>query len=400
MTALHPAGHNVLPRDNPDWTALEAHYAHQPPALTVVFLERSGIDRLRTKSPHTLYIYRHAVPGKDNDDDVQVTYPDAAGFVDYLHARAPDGAALSLGNEPGGNLAVLAAWTISALNRCDELGRIGVALNLSYGNPEPGDWTGALKPVLDRLANTHHILGLHEYWSPGTLGKGYWTSRWVGHIPRSVRVAITELGALGWNDQRTDLNARKGWRKLDNYPASAYATDLKAVIDDYLTQPNFVGACIFSAGNWNGCETGEDLYDELEKYEASIPMPDTPDYGTPMLNGTMTLLGDTKGVNFRKTPSAGGTFLGVTFRGGEKVSYGSKAWEGWWQVMYNDGVLGYVSATYAQPTGGQVDDADPHPPVELPELTFDLEERVNRTDLATFLRALADVIEHGVIQTS
>lgn len=401
-TLLHPAGHNVLPRDNPRWAELIAHYQRNQPAISVSFLERSGIDRLREVSPHTLYIYRHAVSGKDNDDDVQDTFENAAGFVDYLNSLAPTGAALYLGNEPKGNWGKLAVWTIAALNRCDQLGRVGVALNLSYGNPEPEVWRGELKPVLDRLANTKHILGLHEYWTPGTLGNGYWTNRWVGNIPYSVKVAITELGALGWNEDRTDLNARKGWRLLPNYPANKYAAEIRVVIDAYLKQPNFIGACIFSAGNWHGCETGKDLYDELEAYKVGVTMPETTPplpagYGTKLVNGTMTLMNATA-VNFRKLPSASAAVAGTSFKGGESVNYWSQSSAGWWKVE-RGGVIGYVSAEYAKPVDGVVDDVDPFPPVTIPLPELDLSENERRNS-AIALRWLADLVETGVIKTS
>ena len=91
----HAVGYNVLPRNEVDWNALEAHYARHRPALSVVFLESPAIERLRQHSPNTLYIYRDAIPGdpRGNDDDAQDRM-DAVPFVDMLHARAPSGAAL------------------------------------------------------------------------------------------------------------------------------------------------------------------------------------------------------------------------------------------------------------------------------------------------------------------
>ena len=68
---MHAVGYNCLPRNGIDWAAIETHYERHQPALSVVFLEPSGIERLSAKSPNTLYVYRHHIPGLDNDDDAQ-----------------------------------------------------------------------------------------------------------------------------------------------------------------------------------------------------------------------------------------------------------------------------------------------------------------------------------------
>jgi hypothetical protein len=55
-----------------------------------------------------------------------------------------------------------------------------------------------------------------------------------------------------------------------------------------------------------------------------------------------------------------------------------------------------VSAQYVQITASAI---DPHPPVYLPDLEFDLDGRISRPNLAKFLRALADLIEFGVLES-
>lgn len=276
----HAVGCNILPRNEVDWIALEAHYARHRPALSVVFLEPPAIERLRQHSPDTLYIYRDAIPGdpRGNDDDAQDRM-DAIAFVDMLHAKAPPGAALYLGNEPTGNWGKVAAWTVEALNRCDQLGRIGVALNLSYGNPKPEDWKGALKPVLDRLAGTRHILGLHEYWAPGNLGDGYWTNRWNDHIPDAVQVGLTEIGALKQVtvDGVEQLDARTGWTLLPGYSAAQYGSEIRQVIDKARLKRNFRGAALFCVGKWHGCEVNAAVFQEMEQYAAPIIVQSAPD---------------------------------------------------------------------------------------------------------------------------
>lgn len=394
---MHAVGYNILPRNGIDWTALETHYERHYPSISVVFLEPSAINRLRAKSPNTLYIYRHHIPGFDNDDDGQDRM-DAVAFVDMLHGLAPAGEALYLGNEPTGNWGKLASWTIAALNRCDQLGRTGVALNLAYGNPEPEVWKRELKPVLDRIANTRHILGLHEYFASRILGKGYWTQRWVGHIPQNVKVAITELGALE-HVSGAVLNARKGWRRLPNYPANAYAADIRAVVDDYRRQPNFIGAAIFSVGVWEGCEVGKEIFDEMEQYdgEITVTQPTPPEsYGQKMLGGKLTLV-DASKVNFRSTPDTTRAPI-AQFEGGEWVNFWSNPVDGWRKVEFG-GAVGFVAERYTAISGG-LPAPDSTTPVfsDLPVAEL-LGTPELRRQHAQLLRLYADYVEHGAQET-
>jgi len=388
---MHSAGYNVLPRNGVDWPALEAHYQRHQPAASVVFLEPSAIDRLRVQSPRTLFIYRDAVPGFDNDDDAQVRWPAANKFVDYLHAKAPPGAAFYLGNEPGGDLDWLAKWTLMALDHCDHLGRVGVALNLAYGHPEPEDWQGPLKPVLQRLSRSKHYLGLHEYWTPGNLGDGYWTNRWIGQVPDTVNVLLTEIGALALNADDT-LNAVRGWRLLPNYPAHVYALEIKQVLDKARQQPNFKGACLFSAGNWNGCEVGKDIYDEMEQYEGQVmtqTQPEPINCGQKMLDGTLALI-NASTVNFRAERGTTSTILGK-FTGGETVNYWSipvaENNDSWYKIEYQ-GKIGWASAKYARPSGGVPDTEEGNFP-DLPppfEVSLDNLSNEQRNVIEIFAR--------------
>lgn len=395
---MHAVGYNCLPRNGIDWAALETHYERHQPALSVVFLEPSGIERLRAKSPNTLYVYRHHVPGFDNDDDAQDRMENAVAFVDMLHALAPAGGAIYLGNEPTGNWGKLASWTLAALDRCDQLGRTGVVLNLAYGNPEPDVWKRELKPVLDRIANTRHILGLHEYFAPGNLGKGFWTQRWVGHIPQSAKVAITELGALE-HVSGAVLNARKGWRRLPDYPASAYAADIRAVVDDYRRQPNFVGAAIFSVGTWEGCEVGKEMFDEMEQYDGEIVVTQTnwqPRRIVPTGNFN---------VNIRASAPGDAQIIGRIPAGGVDGHVDEATLTADWHRVRVESQVGYVSAAFIR-----IESVPPLPPVEppvidppiitplpLPDLNAPQEVR----DLiANALEATAKIYREGIKQTS
>jgi len=134
-----------------------------------------------------------------SDDDHAHTKFNPVLFVRDLHAAAPAGCYLSLGNEPGrGSLGALADWTDKALRECERLGRKAVIFNFETGNPNPDDWN-TLAPVLDYARRGGHLLGLHAYFDgkvedqykgvPNTLVP---LSRFGAACPEIV---ITELGA-------------------------------------------------------------------------------------------------------------------------------------------------------------------------------------------------------------
>ncbi|GEM_PF-5199226 len=282
------SGYNILVQNasRENLNRLKDHFRRNPPGISVVFIEAGFIDELRQVSPNTLYIFRDVLPQGGTDDHIYERI-DPVAYVDHLHRRAPAGAAIYLGNEPF-DLGRINQWTLPALDRCDQLGRRGVVLNLSPGRPEPGDWTGVLAPLLRRMNNTQHIMGLHEYWGPGKKFVPWWIGRakflyeacdqlGVSRPP----IAYTEIGLLGFADggrNQDVLDPFGGWTKL-GVSGDQYADDLIECYRIWEQQPTVLGAAIFCFGTWNGCEVESSpqsarLFERLEQYQPmSQPTP-------------------------------------------------------------------------------------------------------------------------------
>lgn len=72
----------------------------------------------------------------------------------------PDIAWVAL-DEPA-NYAVAADWLLDVMNWADRIGRRLVVGNFKSGTPAPQYWRSSLRPLLERLAGSWHILGVHE----------------------------------------------------------------------------------------------------------------------------------------------------------------------------------------------------------------------------------------------
>ena len=94
-------------------------------------------------------------------------------FVQRLHSEAPPDCVLQLGNEPGkGNIELLDAWTVSALDECERLGRKAALYGWATGEPEPADWP-RLRRSMTRAKEGGHWVNVHQYFD--------------GHVSRSLR---------------------------------------------------------------------------------------------------------------------------------------------------------------------------------------------------------------------
>lgn len=220
------------------------------------------VDAARTvhASTHVVIDEAKAVPSfqalgaqviyRRSDDDHAHEKFDAAQFVQDMHAIAPHGALLHLGNEPGRNtLAALDAWTLTALQTCDRVGRKGVIFNFETGNPEPPDWP-ALSASIQYAYQHGHFVGLHEYFDVTVARSLTW------HIGRfsflqetfgakTPRIIITELGcAVGYNPYA-------GWATI--HTQESYARELEAAMDIYRSYG--IDALVFMLGYWDRTAT-------------------------------------------------------------------------------------------------------------------------------------------------
>lgn len=381
------AGWNINPRNNFDVNEFAPHHARLQPAICVVSHEAPVITRLELDSPNTTYIYRDSPPGRGTDDDVH-QHAQAADYVRYLHAKAPERAALYLGNEPN-SIYDAALWSLEALTACNEVGRTGVFMNLSFGRPEPEHWAEnrPLSQLVERISGTRHILGLHEYCGPGKLGEGYWIARCRDVNRRAEalgiqppKVAITELGVLKFADElHQGLDPFKGWT-LAGISAEAMMAQLVLIYDTYAALGNVIGTALFCAGDWgheNSCRADKDstVKREMEAYvnPVTITRPaQRPDEATTGIVTTVKATKDASGANVRSLPMASGEILGHV-KAGDRVTVFPQTWRagGQWYWVWIE-KLGGVNGWVADVATFEADDANrkktgPLPPVVLPE---------------------------------
>lgn len=353
-------GWNILPRANFDLNEFAPHHDRLKPGICVVNHEPPVIARLGQGSADTLYIYRDSPAGYGTDDNVHMHTP-AADYVRYLHQKAPACAALYLGNEPD-DIMSAAEWSLEALKACDEVGRVGVFLNLSFGRPEPHHWAEMrpLSRLLEKMSGTQHVLGLHEYCGPGKIGEGYWIGRVrnVNARCRSIgieppRIAITELGVLAFGDPlKQSLNSHKGWQA-----AGLSGVDMMALMYEayniYAALPNVIGTALFCAGNWKeGIRADKDtmVKQRMEAYRLPVTASERPRRPDNALVGIETSIAATKdasGANLRRSPMVTADTTG-TVKTGDAVIVFPATWTpggAWYWVWIETpgGLAGWVA---------------------------------------------------------
>jgi hypothetical protein len=103
----------------------------------------------------------------NGDNNADETY-DPVDFVNRIHAVAPAGAILALGNEMwlsnADQMRRQSEWTVKALERCEQLGRKGGIFSVSTGNPPDNALWHHARPALQKAKDGGHLLLLHQYW--------------------------------------------------------------------------------------------------------------------------------------------------------------------------------------------------------------------------------------------
>lgn len=272
-----------------------------------------------------------------SDDDHAHQKWKARDFVDQLHRVAPAGAWLHLGNEPGiDDLPRLAEWTMAALTRCTEIGRVGVAFNFNTGQPEPYQWAQLHEPV-DYAFAQGHVIGLHEYFD-GTIDKA--VKDWhVGRFrflrefagKRCPQIVLTEYGcAYGYQTYN-------GWQL--GHTQESYGKELAYGMDT-VYQPAGIATCAFMLGPWDKTSTFElrgqaDIRAKVKESNSRAPLikgsQETDDMPCPP--GWVQVKTGPQGVNVRSGAGIAAPVVAVIKTGawvrrdGEAIKNGKFTWQ-------------------------------------------------------------------------
>ena len=297
--------------------------------LHVVIDEVKAIPEFQALGAQIIY--------RRSDDDHAHENFDPVQFVERMHADAPAGALLHLGNEPGRqSLNQLNEWTLPALKTCDRLGRKGVCFNFATGEPEPGEWT-KLRDAVAHAYGKGHIIGLHEYFD-GTIARsapwhvGRFKNVYSAFGAQSPQVAITELGcAIGYNPYA-------GWATY--HTQVSYGTELVTAARQFYA-PYGVRATVFLLGYWDRTPTF-DVRGQTEIFEMMAAMNHVTEGGEMAgLPGWTQATTKAPGVavNVRDKPSITGLVL-ATVRTGDWVKrLGTPVLNGghrWQNVVLNE----------------------------------------------------------------
>lgn len=392
---------NILAQFLQNRADLLSHLTQLKPNAVVVMDEMGLAVEIKTRLPQCIVVHRSHHP---DDAEFHMKWTPTQFANVYLSA-VPAGIVVQVLNEPFGygNLPALAAWCATVMAIAAGRGIQVCVPNFGVGNPTetPGADLDGLWEAFRQFPQ--HYLGLHEYFQNEPADEPYRTGRFRNILRRfdqlripHPKIIISEAGhdiGGGPND---------GWRAV--FDEVSYAARLERQASIY-KDTSVVAMCIFCAGRGGGgmwqsfdVETAGTVKQRMVDYNRNNPMsnstPTPPlDYGTRQPAGTITLV-NASVVNIRNLPTTQGSTVLGQFKGSEVVPFYDTPQNNWWQVEIS-GRMAYVSDTYINITAAPV---DPHPPVFLPELEFDLNGQISKAELASWLRAVGDVIEFGVLE--
>lgn len=270
-----PFGINILAQYVKDQSSLQAWFKAAQPEATVVMDSPLLAQTLKGLSPSTLVIHRTYHP-RDSD------FENYLSPQDWLKAFAVAGVALQVSNEPNPSGVYLDRyfdWLISLMQIATAQGVQLVVGNFAVGTPNEVDIAaGRYDRLLQALAQSQHLLGLHEYFNLSPLADApYLVGRFKFWLDRAhalgisrPKVVITEHGH--------DLG-NGGWKTA--LPSSAvFIQYLKEARSLYL--PYDIPVCIFCYGyganhqweSWD-VEDAPDVLSFMKSYsERSSPMPE------------------------------------------------------------------------------------------------------------------------------
>lgn len=406
-------GLNVLAQYVQDRAALLDWVDAAHPRYCVVMDDLSTAQAIRLVAPDTTVIYRQYFPHEAEKHWHQTHTPQA--WLDAHRPLALPGIVVHCFNEPHGyeDLRPLARWAADLMALAHDAGIRLCLPNWGVGHPDEARIAAGelddLFAAFDRFPE--HLYGVHEYavFSMADeqlfrIGRFRHSFDRIAKMKPPIRfpqVVITESGrdiGGGEND---------GWRAV--LAPDQYADFLDGCVALY-SRYN-VAACLYCYGagaisdasgqpQWRSFDV-QGAGAVLDKLTEINLMTQTPDYGTLQPPGAAVVTG-TGGSTLRvRLAPVSGQQIG-SLSGGEVLAYYSKAWNGWRKFIWTDGRAGYASAVYLDfaPVPVVEPPVDPHPPITVPLPEWDPSGRVSRGELADWFRAMAALIEHGVIDTT
>jgi hypothetical protein len=359
-------------------------YTAQSHSRTQLVINESKLAALiQTHTPRVIYRMKGDA-GIVNDDHAH-EHHDPREFARVQNILAPPGCWVYGGNEPGSaTLDKLNNWTLAYVEECVKFSRKPVVFNNFVFHPTQGaaGWR-IIEPSALAALQAGGAIGVHIYFDTrvSASASAFRVIDDVHEVHGDVPIVVTEYGcAVGYD-------AFRGYKgTLDE---DQYANELIAGVEAHGGQN--IDWLVYIDGLWAEGRSYEILHAyRLKQRLAEYNRMTQANYGTRIERGLVILKG-TSTLNVRPIPGTSQAAIGQ-LKGGELLPYWSQPVNGWLQIEYT-GRVAYISDQYADITAAPI---DPTPPLPIPPLEWDPDNRVSRQQLAAFHRALANVIEFGV----
>lgn len=348
------------------------------------------------------------------DDDSAYGKHDPVVFIDALHALAPAGCWLYAGNEFGSsNLAAQDEWNYQAAIHAHKLGRkIGIQAQYTqhFLQGEAG-WASQRRSIeiADAVLPHCYYMESIEFELQRRPRHGFMVLDEIRSVyGDALPIIVTEFGYAH------EDNPRRGFEGIlsedryaeDTEKAARYCQERGADLLVYLmAQP--------------GTEWETFNVREKERYKQRIatfnrrsPVTQTPtvnwsdnvgqgeQYRILKVDGSTTTPIRVRADGGTSFADVGRFVVGdvITIYDGDVKTDARYTWKR--AQRESDGLKGWIAVNLLTLEALEVEPVDPHPPISVPLPEWDPSGRVSRAELAAWFRAMADLVEFGIVQTS
>lgn len=302
---MKPFGLNILGQYVKDSNRLQTWVHDTQPAACLVMDNPALAQTLRTLSPSTLVIHRSYHPQDSNWQAVMSP-------AEWLNAYKVNGPVLQVFNEPGPAVADVPRfldWLISLMRIATAQNYRLVVGNFAVGTPNEKDiQAGVYDRLLQALAESNHILGLHEYFNQAPLPDSpYLCGRFKFWIERAHSLGISRPEIV-ITEHGHDLF--KGGFQTGLSSTQVFIQYLREARTLY--QPYGIATCTFCYGygannqwvTWDIEDTLEVLaFMQIYQEQSSVPTI------TPVVTSQSQVHVTNSGVRMRDQPSLKGNVL-------------------------------------------------------------------------------------------